>query len=71
MAAKYKYWFVHDDRSGMIYESGKFGLIVIFDGFLKFGEPFYFHNAAGETPPEEETREIIEAITGAVSESVK
>lgn len=71
MGTRIKYWFVHNDNVGNIYESDKFGLVVIFDGILKFGEPFYIKNDKYEAIEGEEKREIIEALTGVMVESVK
>lgn len=71
MSTQIKYIFFHNESSGIIYESDRFGLVVIFDGFLKFGEPFYIKNRDGESVEGEEKRDLIEALTGIISESVK
>lgn len=71
MSSRLKYWFYHNDSVGNIYESDKFGLVIVFDGTIKFGEPFHIKNYMGDLVTGDEKREIIEAITGAVAESVQ
>ena len=42
-----KYWFVHNDNIGNIFEDEKGNWIVVFDGILKIGQPFHARDMNG------------------------
>ena len=45
---KLKYWFVHNDSIGNIFEDEKGNWIVVFDGIVKIGEPFRVKEIHGD-----------------------
>lgn len=47
MNIKYKYAFLHNDEVGYIYESDKFGMLIVFNGLVKISEPFIVYNEDG------------------------
>jgi len=49
-----KYWFVHGDNTGNIYEDEKGNWIVVFNGVVKVGESFYVHDKDGNVVSAEE-----------------
>lgn len=49
-----KYWFVHDDRIGNIFEDEQGNRIIVFDGHLKVGEPFRVKEINGDEVDAEE-----------------
>lgn len=42
-----KYWFFHADNIGNCYEDEKGNQIIVFDGIVKIGEPFYVRGMDG------------------------
>jgi hypothetical protein len=50
----WKYWFVHRDTVGNIYEDENGNRIIVFDGLLEIGAPIRAKDANGnEVDPEE------------------
>ncbi len=43
----FKYWFVHGDAIGNIYENEKGNWVIVFDGILRVGEPILVRSAEG------------------------
>lgn len=65
----FKYWFFHDGNSGNIYEDEKGNWIVVFDGKVALGKPFYIHDIDGKNVNAEEIG-LLELLRSFIVEKV-